>query len=227
MNEILDKILPYYEARAEFCQIFRSFFGQWSFTKKCFWDLLTFNRNKSTLNTKFIIWLIVYFVFISDVLVLNDIINQTAAVSELRISEPSTELGHELVIVKQPRNSLQSAGSALSDGAVGSDGEKRAARKNSESRGMRSTTMKLERARRESRKISMMLDDEEDEGPRLKERITEGCQSFVDIFCVWDCCWVYIKLSEVRKDRWLFWCQQDIFHKDQWAVLATRQVMIR
>ena len=41
MNEILDKILPY-EARAEFCQIFRSFFGQWSFKKKCFWDLLTF-----------------------------------------------------------------------------------------------------------------------------------------------------------------------------------------
>ena len=36
-NEILDKILPY-EARAEFCQIFRS---QWSFKKKRFWDLLT------------------------------------------------------------------------------------------------------------------------------------------------------------------------------------------
>ena len=45
--------------------------------------------------------------FFSDVLVLNDIINQTAAVSE-----PSTEL----VVVKQPRNSLQSAGSAISDG---------------------------------------------------------------------------------------------------------------
>ena len=41
-NEILDKILPY-EARAQFCQIFRSFFGQWSFKKKCFWDLLTFS----------------------------------------------------------------------------------------------------------------------------------------------------------------------------------------
>ena len=34
-NEILDKILPY-EARAEFCQIFRSFFGQWSFKKNAF-----------------------------------------------------------------------------------------------------------------------------------------------------------------------------------------------
>ena len=29
---IFDKILPY-EARAEFCQIFRSFFGQWSLKK--------------------------------------------------------------------------------------------------------------------------------------------------------------------------------------------------
>ena len=25
------------------CQIFRSLFGQWSFKKNCFWDLLTFN----------------------------------------------------------------------------------------------------------------------------------------------------------------------------------------
>ena len=30
-------------ARAEFCQIFRSFFGHWSIKKKCFWGLLTFN----------------------------------------------------------------------------------------------------------------------------------------------------------------------------------------
>ena len=41
-NEIFDKILPY-EARAEFCLIFRLFFGQWSFKKKMFRDLLTFN----------------------------------------------------------------------------------------------------------------------------------------------------------------------------------------
>ena len=78
---------------------------------------------------------------------------------------------------QQPRNSLQSGtGSNLA---------------------VSNTAMALERARRESRKISMMLDDEEDEGPRLKEKITEACQQFIDIFCVWDCCWVYIKLSEV------------------------------
>jgi hypothetical protein len=34
------------DSRAEFCLIFRSFFGEWSFKKKCFWDLLTFRRQK-------------------------------------------------------------------------------------------------------------------------------------------------------------------------------------
>ena len=32
------------EARTEFCLIFHSFFGQWSFKKKYFWDLLTFTN---------------------------------------------------------------------------------------------------------------------------------------------------------------------------------------
>ena len=32
------------EDKAEICQIFRSFFGQRSFKKKCFWDLLTFSK---------------------------------------------------------------------------------------------------------------------------------------------------------------------------------------
>ena len=31
-----------HQIRAEFCRIFRLFFGQWNFQKKCFWDLLTF-----------------------------------------------------------------------------------------------------------------------------------------------------------------------------------------
>ena len=30
------------DSRAKFCLIFRSFFGQWSFKKNCFWDLPTF-----------------------------------------------------------------------------------------------------------------------------------------------------------------------------------------
>ena len=42
-NEIFEKILQY-EANAEFCQIFQSFFGQRNFKKKYFWDLLTFRK---------------------------------------------------------------------------------------------------------------------------------------------------------------------------------------
>ena len=45
------------------------------------------------------------------------------------------------------------------------------------------------------RKISMMYEDEE--GPKLKERLTDACYKGIEIFCVWDCCWAYIKLSEV------------------------------
>ena len=42
---IIFLIWPILEARAEICQKFRSLFGQWSFKKNCFWDLLTFNRS--------------------------------------------------------------------------------------------------------------------------------------------------------------------------------------
>ena len=42
-HEILEKILPY-EARAELFQISCPFFGQWSFKKKCFSNLLTFSK---------------------------------------------------------------------------------------------------------------------------------------------------------------------------------------
>ena len=46
------------------------------------------------------------------------------------------------------------------------------------------------------RKISTMYEDEE--GPKLKERLTDACYKGIEIFCVWDCCWAYIRLSEVR-----------------------------
>ena len=39
------------DSRAEFCLIFRSFFGQWSFKKKCFWDLLTFSSGFKKLHS--------------------------------------------------------------------------------------------------------------------------------------------------------------------------------
>ena len=60
---------------------------------------------------------------------------------------------------------------------------------------------KGEKNRRNARrKISMMYGDEE-EGPRLKERMTEACYQGIDIFCVWDCCWAYIKFSEVFQNH--------------------------
>lgn len=55
-------------------------------------------------------------------------------------------------------------------------------------------------SRRTSRKISLYLanGDEDDEGPRFKERLNAACYKFIDIFCVWDCCYAYIRLAEVR-----------------------------
>lgn len=54
-------------------------------------------------------------------------------------------------------------------------------------------------SRRASRKISSYLQslDEDDEGPRLKERLTAALYRFIDIFCVWDCSNAYIRLAEV------------------------------
>ena len=53
--------------------------------------------------------------------------------------------------------------------------------------------------RRSSRKISMLLSgsnpgDYEEEGPQLKERLTDAMYKAIDIFCVWDCCMPYIKV---------------------------------
>ncbi|GFG40089.1 hypothetical protein Cfor_10976, partial [Coptotermes formosanus] len=38
--------------------------------------------------------------------------------------------------------------------------------------------------------------DEDDEGPTLKERLLALCLRGIDIFCVWDCCWLWIKFQE-------------------------------
>lgn len=59
-----------------------------------------------------------------------------------------------------------------------------------------------EASRRTSRKISLYLaSDDDDEGPRMKERLTEALYKFIDIFCVWDCCYAYIRLAEVRMEE--------------------------
>ena len=42
INLNFKNIVHFSDSRAEICFIFRSFFGRWSFKKKCFCDLLTF-----------------------------------------------------------------------------------------------------------------------------------------------------------------------------------------
>jgi hypothetical protein len=62
---------------------------------------------------------------------------------------------------------------------------------------VRAESIEVER-RRSSRKISAYLNSEdEDDGPRIKERLAAACYRFIDIFCVWDCCYAYIRLAEV------------------------------
>ncbi|KAJ9594266.1 hypothetical protein L9F63_014308, partial [Diploptera punctata] len=38
--------------------------------------------------------------------------------------------------------------------------------------------------------------DEDDEGPTAKERALAICMRCIDIFCVWDCCWLWLKFQE-------------------------------
>lgn len=53
-------------------------------------------------------------------------------------------------------------------------------------------------SRRTSRKISLFLSQtgDDDEGPRFKERLAAFGLKMVDVFCVWDCCYAYIRLAE-------------------------------
>ncbi|KAI1296926.1 Sodium channel protein para [Halotydeus destructor] len=38
---------------------------------------------------------------------------------------------------------------------------------------------------------------EEEERPTFKERFITGCLKCVDIFCVWDCCWCWVRIQEL------------------------------
>ncbi|XP_021933650.1 sodium channel protein para isoform X5 [Zootermopsis nevadensis] len=38
--------------------------------------------------------------------------------------------------------------------------------------------------------------DEGDEGPTVKEKLLALCLRGIDIFCVWDCCWLWLKIQE-------------------------------
>lgn len=37
--------------------------------------------------------------------------------------------------------------------------------------------------------------EEEEEEPTFKEKMLAACLKGIDIFCVWDCCWCWLKLQ--------------------------------
>ena len=39
--------------------------------------------------------------------------------------------------------------------------------------------------------------EEEDEEAKWKEKCLAGCLKCIDIFCVWDCCWCWIRAQEI------------------------------
>ncbi|XP_039291754.1 sodium channel protein para isoform X2 [Nilaparvata lugens] len=38
--------------------------------------------------------------------------------------------------------------------------------------------------------------EDDDEGPTMKEKMLAQCLRMIDIFCVWDCCWLWLKFQE-------------------------------
>lgn len=39
--------------------------------------------------------------------------------------------------------------------------------------------------------------EEEVDRPKLKERLLAGCLKCIDILCVWDCCWCWVRVQEL------------------------------
>ena len=40
-------------------------------------------------------------------------------------------------------------------------------------------------------------DDDDDEGPKFKEILGEYIVKVTNYLCIWDCCWLWIKVSEI------------------------------
>ncbi|XP_066993816.2 sodium channel protein para [Anabrus simplex] len=54
----------------------------------------------------------------------------------------------------------------------------------------------IEQAAGRQSRASEHIDDDDDEGPALKEKLLALCLRGIDIFCVWDCCWLWLKFQE-------------------------------
>ncbi len=44
--------------------------------------------------------------------------------------------------------------------------------------------------------LSTYLDDDDDEGPQFKDICAEYTLKGTNVACIWDCCWLWIKISE-------------------------------
>lgn len=49
-------------------------------------------------------------------------------------------------------------------------------------------------------------EEDDEDGPTMKEKLVELTFKGIDIFCVWDCCWCWLKLQE-----WISWVVFDPF----------------
>ena len=43
-----------------------------------------------------------------------------------------------------------------------------------------------------------MLQDDDDEGPKMKDIVFDCIKRTSDVMCVWDCCWLWIRTAEVH-----------------------------
>lgn len=49
-------------------------------------------------------------------------------------------------------------------------------------------------------------EEDDEDGPTMKEKMIEAGLKGIDTFCVWDCCWTWLKIQE-----WISWLVFDPF----------------
>jgi voltage-gated sodium channel type II alpha len=39
--------------------------------------------------------------------------------------------------------------------------------------------------------------DDDEDGPSFKEKATVAFRKYIDVFCIWDCCWPWVKMTDL------------------------------
>jgi voltage-gated sodium channel type II alpha len=39
--------------------------------------------------------------------------------------------------------------------------------------------------------------DDDEDGPSFKDKAAEAFRKGIDVFCIWDCCWPWVKMTEL------------------------------